>query len=376
MKLKTDQFKKLCATVLSAIDTGNKTQEITGILALESRDGYLYLNITNNEYYLSARFLPIEYEEIHASVKAALFLKLIADLDSEEIELKAFDTYISVNTKTGKYKVPYIFNNKELVKVTPIKIFNPMTTMAVDGDIWNSILLFNSKELVKTIWQKGELQKLFYIDQQGCITFTNGACVNNFMLPEPVRFLVGAKIVKLFRLFKGNTTKFTIGYDPAANNLIQTKITIETDDIVLTAITALNESVLLAKAGEDYVRGLANKVSPYSAVIEVAAFKKAVDRLLLFIPKEEQMKATAIFTCTADEISILGNGENTDIVKLEQGSMIDGEYKMKVGLFDLKLVLDSCAEQTITMNFGDRRMIVLTRQNIKNLLPEDSTFNG
>ena len=375
MKLKAEKFKKLCATVITAVESG-VAQKNAGVLTLETKGNYLYLNTAGTDYYLSARFLPEEFSDINVSVQASLFLKLIADLDSDEIELLAKDKYLSIKSSTGSFKVPYIFINDKPATLVPITINNPVTEMNIDGDILYSILQFNSKELIKTVWQKQELQKLFYVDQLGCITFTNGACINSFNLEKPVRFLLKDKIVKLFKLFKGTGVHFTLGYDDVENRLTQTKVSFETEDIVLTAITMLNESVLLVKAGEDQIRALGNKIFPYTLILDTEAMRRAINRLLLFVKKEDQLLSTAIISCNQDELSILGAGENTEVIKVGMGSIIDGEYKMRVQLYDLKLVFDSAVEPTITMSFGDRRVVALTRQNVKNLIPEDRHFNG
>ena len=375
MKLKAEKFKKLCATVITAVESG-VAQKNAGVLTLETKGNYLYLNTAGTDYYLSARFLPEEFSDINVSVQASLFLKLIADLDSDEIELLAKDKYLSIKSSTGSFKVPYIFINDKPATLVPITINNPVTEMNIDGDVLYSILQFNSKELVKTVWQKQELQKLFYVDQLGCITFTNGACINSFSLEKPVRFLLKDKIVKLFKLFNGTGVHFTLGYDDVENRLTQTKVSFETEDIVLTAITMLNESVLLVKAGEDQIRALGNKIFPYTLILDTEAMRRAINRLLLFVKKEDQLLSTAIISCNQDELSILGAGENTEVIKVGMGSIIDGEYKMRVQLYDLKLVFDSAAEPTITMSFGDRRVVALTRGNVKNLIPEDRYFNG
>ena len=375
MKLKAEKFKKLCATVITAVESG-VAQKNAGVLTLETKNNHLYLNTAGTDYYLSARFSPEEFSDINVSVQASLFLKLIADLDSDEIELLAKDKYLAIKSSTGSFKVPYIFVNDKPATLIPITINNPVTDMNIDGDVLYSILQFNSKELVKTVWQKQELQKLFYVDQLGCITFTNGACINSFNLEKPVRFLLKDKIVKLFKLFKGTGVHFTIGYDDVENRLTQTKVSFETEDIVLTAITMLNESTLLVKAGEEQIRALGNKIFPYTLILDTEAVRRAINRLLLFVKKEDQLLSTAIISCNQDELSILGAGENTEVIKVGAGSIIDGEYKMRVQLYDLKLVFDTAVEPTITMSFGDRRVIALTRSNVRNLIPEDRHFNG
>ena len=74
------------------------------------------------------------------------------------------------------------------------------------------------------------------MDEKGAITFTNGACVNSFTLEQPVKLLFNNRLVKLFKLFKDESVKFTIGYDPISDDIIQTKVRFATSDIIITAI--------------------------------------------------------------------------------------------------------------------------------------------
>ena len=119
------------------------------------------------------------------------------------------------------------FDNNEMLTLPPITILNKTLDMNISGEILNSILQYNSKELVKTSIAK-PIQKLYYLDQEGCITFTTGACVNNFVLEKPVKILLNNRLVKLFKLFKNSLVKFTLGYDAISESIVQTKVLFET----------------------------------------------------------------------------------------------------------------------------------------------------
>jgi hypothetical protein len=43
---------------------------------------------------------------------------------------------------------------------------------------------------------------------------------------------------------------------------------------------------------------------------------------------------------------------------------------MNINLFDIKLVLDSCKVDHITLNCGNHRSVVITRGTVANLIPE------
>ena len=85
---------------------------------------------------------------------------------------------------------------------------------------------------------------MFYIDHEGCLTFTTGACVNSFELEKPFALLLNSRLVNLFKLFKNTVVKFSLGYDAISETIIQTKVSFETDSIILTAVTGSDDKLL------------------------------------------------------------------------------------------------------------------------------------
>ena len=61
---------------------------------------------------------------------------------------------------------------------------------------------------------------------------------------------------------------------------------------------------------------------------------------------------------------------NTEVVTIENGSIISGEYDFSVNLIDLRLVLETCKTEHITLNCGNSRSVVITRGPVSNLIPE------
>ena len=75
MILQTKEFKQACSKILSAID--NSATGVTELVELCSSNNSLYLNVTNNEYYMSVVFpLTTVEENFKATVIDNLFLKL------------------------------------------------------------------------------------------------------------------------------------------------------------------------------------------------------------------------------------------------------------------------------------------------------------
>ena len=113
MIINSKEFQAVCKTVLNATDN-SELSTITVTLELKTVGNILYLSTTNKEYYCSIKF-PLEHEEeFRASVNATLFLKLIAAITSETIELTVANNALSIKAN-GNYKLPLIFEGEDLM---------------------------------------------------------------------------------------------------------------------------------------------------------------------------------------------------------------------------------------------------------------------
>lgn len=370
MIIKTGDFKKICTTVLSATDN-SEISTLTETLELKTVGTMLYLNVTNKEYYVSVAF-PLEHEEtFHAAVNANLFLKLIAAVTSDAIELNVQDNYLKVKAN-GDYKLPLIFENDALMQLPTIEIANPTLSMNISSDVLESIVNFNSKQLAIGTVAK-PVQKMFYVDQQGCLTFTSGACVNSFTLEQPMRILFNQRLVNLFKLFKGTMVDFTLGYDPISETIMQTKVTFKTPTITLSAITGCDDT-LLSQVPVEAIRRRANMEYPYSVVLNITDVSEAINRILLFSAgygSKENLKPYSTFEFKADKITLYDSKrENTEVINYQNGTSVTEDYNMTLDLLELKKILDGCSEQYITLNFGNNQAAVIVRNSIRNVLPE------
>jgi hypothetical protein len=393
MIINTKNFKNCCSKILAATDT-SEISTLTETLELKTIGRILYLNVTNREYYVSVKF-PLDHdEEFHATVNANMFLKLISQTTTEDIELAIVDNVLNVKAN-GSYQFPLIYDKDKLLELPEIIINNKTVEMGIDSDVLDSIAQYNSKELNKGSVAR-PVQKMYYIDEQGCITFTTGACVNSFSLEKPVKILLSNKIVKLFKLFKGATvhdvikateseeiTKkvqenyqnslihFTLGYDALSDDIMQTKVSFETNDVALTAIIACDD-VLLNSVPASAIRARANNNYPYSVTINKEALLGAIGRLLLFT-NDKKIRAYGEFEFNSESVVIRDiKKDNSETIKYDNVTNIyDGNsYKLFLDLMDFQVTLESCIEDDINLSFGDGKAVVLTRKNIKNIIPE------
>lgn len=368
MILATDDLKEVCNKILVAVDT-SEISKITETLEMIVVDQNLYISVTNREYYVQVRIYLGYDESFHATVNASLFLKLISKITTEDISLEVKDNYLQCKGN-GMYKIPLIFDGDKLLELPFIEIVNPTCEMFVEGSILKSILKYNSKELSKGIITH-PVQKQFYVDEQGAITFTTGACVNSFTLEKPVRLLINSKVVKLFKLFPDDEVRFTLGYDAISDKLIQTKVRFESSDIILTAILSCDDT-LLNSVPVKIIRNRADNIYPYSINISKEAFLQAVNRLLIFDNTGNIAQSIGFFEFEKDTVTIYDKFKvNSEVLSYaDTCAALEDSYKAKINLNDLKTTLETCNDQYLTLSFGDGKALVFSKANVKFVIPE------
>lgn len=374
MIIKTKDFKEAANKILLAADLDTNAAN----LELVARNSSLYLNVTNKEYYVSVKF-PLETEEtFRAVVDASLFLSLISGFTTETFSLDIKDNTVILGAGKSKYKVAMIYENENLMSLPVIAIQNKTVEMNISNDILMSILNVNSKELLKAKYLNvSELNKLYYIDEAGCFTFTNGSCLNAFSLEKPVKLLLNDRIVRLFKLFKDDV-QFSLGMDPIANGNVQTKIVMQTADTYLAAIITCDDT-LIARVQQpcEATKRYLSESYDHKLVLSTADLSAAINRLMSFTKnsKATSEKVNMAYLPTAmnienGELVIKDKFENYETVAIANESYSAGDYEMYVNLYDIKLVLDSCQTDHITLNCGNHRSIIITRGPVANLIPE------
>lgn len=368
MIINSEKLKNVSQKILTAVDS-NELSVLTETLELKTVDNILYMNVTNKEYYARIQLELNSVESFHATVNANLFLKLVAQITTSDIELSVTDSCLIVKGN-GTYKLPLIFDNDRLLELPEITINNKVKEFNISSDILDSILTYNSKELLRGTISK-PVQKLYYIDEQGAITFTSGACVNSFSLSEPVKILLNNRLVKLFKLFNEGDVKFTLGYDALSDEIIQTKVKFENKDISLTSIISCDDT-LLNSVPVSAIRNRANNNYEYSVSVDKNALLQTINRIMLFTASKNTVKPYSLIKFEESEMTIYDvDKDNKESVSYT--NTMNGQYEATLDLVDLKAVLENCSEQYINLNFGDHQAVILSRGNIKNVIPEVRT---
>ena len=370
MIIKTKDLQEVAKKALSAIDT-SISATITEVVELQSQGDSLTINITNNEYYVSSIIKTTSLENILATVNAKIFLGLVSKITTENIELSTSENTLVVKGN-GTYKLPFIFENDTLVRVNPINIQEVTCEFDLNTDVLKSILKYNSKEFLKSGLRKSTT-KLYYIDNEGAVTFTNGACINKFTLPKEVKFAVVEKFVKLFSLFDSESVKFKFGYNQATNMNVQAVFEMSNATTKLVAIIGDND-FLMKSVPTKAIRARANEFYPYSVVVDKNQLLEALDRISLFSQVDVYV-AYSHLVFTNDGLTIYDtkktNSEKIDYVSYTS-SDDEMNYSLLVASDDLKITLETCTSQYVTMNFGNELAVNIVYDSVINVMPECS----
>lgn len=366
MIIRSEELKKICSKILMAVDS-NSTSIFIETLSLYTSGKYLYLALTNREYFVKVRLNIQEEVEFNATVSAELFLKLISKITFETVEFIIKDNFLLVKSN-GSYRLPMIYDGDKLLELPEINIDNVTSTFNVDSAILSSISNYNSRELAKKAVTASPVQKMYYIDNKGCITFTSGACVNKFTLPTTVKFLLNDKIVKLFKLFTEESVNVNYGNDTLSNGVVQSKIKLKTDSVELTAIINSDEN-MINSVPESAIRQRAFDNYNYSVVINKKSILDAVDRILLF--SETPLSSYGKLIFNKDKVCLSNEREdNSESIYYENNLENDIDYTAIFDLTDLRLIISGVKSDYITLNFGNGQAAVLIENNIYNIIPE------
>lgn len=373
MIIRTEDLKSLCSKILFATSSVNDFSELTDILQLKTEGRYLHLCVTNNEYFVDVKLDTFEEDNFNATISAGAFLKLISNTSSESVELNVNGNVLEV-VCDGRYSVPIITDDSDeqkMIELPRLSITNVTKTIDVDASVLNSILNYNTREITKGI-VGNQVQRMYYIDEHGAITFSSGACVNSFELGTPVSVLLPSKVVKLFKLFKDGNVIFKIGYDSidGSDTFTQMKVSFENEQVSVVAVLPLGDT-LLNSVPVEAIRNRAFDSYDFSVVFRRESLLNAINRLSIFSSLDQDI-VPYVFEFSTDYVTI-SNKNKTNMEDVYYSNEVKSlGYECKVFLFDLKSALEAYKNEYVTVKFGNGKAIVLVHDNIYNIIPECS----
>ena len=372
MIIRTELLQDSCAKILNAVDS-NVLSAVTETLEIKASNNVFTMAVTNREYFVEIK-MPIEVsDELHATVNANLFLKLIAKITSETIELTTNGNSLHIKCN-GDYKIPLIYDGEALMELPRINIEQVNESFDVDSAVLRSIVNYNSKELQKGTISK-PVQRLYYIDNQGAVTFTTGACINKFEIDMSSKLLLNDKLVKLFKLFKDTKVKMTVGHNPLNEDTVATVVMFEAPNISISAVLNCDDSMVV-NFPVDGIRGRAEAVYPHTVSINKDIMTQAIDRLMLFSQAASKSDLSLSIVKMVFDANGVTVSDRMDINKEEVGYSKAAEgiesYVAYIDSSDLTKTLASCTNQFVTFNFGNTQAFVLSEGMIRWVIPECS----
>ena len=360
MLIKTKIIQEKCKLIAQAIDTTNP------VIKIEAKNNKLYLCVRGNEYYVKIT-TDIDSDEVFDYVvEAKLFLNLVSNIDDEYFEIKQEQNNIKILTNNGKYKLPIVYENDNNIEINEIKLDNVTVNFTFPADALHSINKVNSKEIQKYKQAiSNPIQRLYYITNTGCFTFTSGSCLNEFDLPKPVEFLAPEKLVKLFMLFNSDP-EFELGYD-VIKNYTEAKVILKTDSVYLGYIID-NDDSLLNKIKGPYLatKKYINENYLINAVISVDSLISTINRFCIFNDIEDSINIRV----SKNNFIVIDCAENSEKIQIENSSKIQVDYDLRLKLKDIKFAIDNREGGYITLNCGNNRSVVINKGKIYNIIPE------
>lgn len=368
MVLKTKELQDVCRLILDAVDS-SAAGVVAETLELKASGRELRLSVTNREYYVAASLPLADDVEMDATVSADLFLGLISKVTTGDVELTASGRSLSVQAN-GSYSLPLIYEGDRMVSVPEIPLGEATTSFDVPTDVFRKLTKYNCKELLKSGLRQ-PIQKMFYIDEKGAITFTSGACVTSFALEKPIRLVMNEKTVRLLKLFKGKSATLSLGMSATPSGRPQAKVRFEDGSVTLTAILPADDP-RMGVVPVEAIRAKATARSEYSASVDKDALLAAMKRLSLFVKKDIDAPVTYL-EFSADEVKAYDPRKaNCEPMPLAEtiNNMPDEGYSCSFVTKDLELTLSSCDERYVTLGFGDGKTMIVSRPGVCNIVPE------
>ena len=370
MQIKTKEFQEACKKILGALDTDYSSDYGGGFssegdaLELKEENGTLLMKVSNGTYCVGIRVDSDVDKGFHATIDGKTFLALVARITTDSIIMETDGDSLRV-VANGKYKFPFRYLGEDMLSFSDIDIGNVSAEFPIDGSVLLSIVSDNSKEIAKKKATR-PVQMLYYVDDKGCITYTNvSACINNFSLPAPARMFVSQKVVKLFRLFHAGDVLFRIGHRELGD-VVQTRVSFVQDGVSISAIMPGNEE-LFDSIPLDRLRECASKNFSAWASFDSAELARAIDRLSVFTKDRTVETSTLAFSDGKAVLSEEFQG-NSEEISVQEGEGFDGMI-IRFSIDNIKSILQGIGSKRVKFSFDkDSSLFLVSYDGITNVV--------
>lgn len=366
--LKTNIIKDLTSKINKGIE-GEKTVRVSELLELEVINDKLILSVTNTQFYLSIELSNQvnSVDSLHVTIDADTFIKLVSKTTTDEIILDTKDGNL-LYKGNGEYIFPLELDQNGEIKTLPKIEINPQSTFDIMGDTLYSIYSFGSHELVNDV-PVDAVQKYYYVDNLGAITYTESPYLNNFNLPVPFRALINDRLAQLFSLFRNK--RVSVGISKEVNDgLYQNKISFTCENLSL--VSYLPDDSIINKYPANECRQLQSNPYPGKVTINRALLADALDRLNIFSVKDGNvvLKKAGKINFTNDGLEIISivdkNKEFIPYVNKDNYY----SYSCYMNLSQLQRHAKANSEVNIEVNYGNDLSIMFTKDNYAQIIVE------
>lgn len=366
--LKTNIIKDLTSKINKGIE-GERTVRVSELLELEVINDKLILSVTNTQFYLSIELSNQvnSADTLHVTIDADTFIKLVSKTTTDEIILDTKDGNL-LYKGNGEYIFPLELDQNGEIKTLPKIEINPQSTFDIMGDTLYSIYSFGSHELVNDV-PVDAVQKYYYVDNLGAITYTESPYLNNFNLPVPFRALINDRLAQLFSLFRNK--RVSVGISKEVNDgLYQNKISFTCENLSL--VSYLPDDSIINKYPANECRQLQSNPYPGKVTINRALLADALDRLNIFSVKDGNVvlkKAGKInFTNDGLEITSIVDKNKEFIPYVNKDNYYS--YSCYMNLSQLQRHAKANSEVNIEVNYGNDLSIMFTKDNYAQIIVE------
>ena len=368
IKIKTSLIKDLTNKINKGIE-GERTVRISELLELSVINNKLVLAVTNTQFYLTIELASglQATDDLHVTIDADTFIKLISKTTTDEITL-AEENGNLLFKGNGEYIFPLELDKDGNIKTLPKIDINETQTFEISGDTLYSIYSFGSNELVNDVPVEA-IQKYYYVDNLGAITYTESPYLNNFKLNSNFQILINDRLAQLFSLFRGQ--KVTVGLSKEFNNnLYQNKISLTSGSIRL--VSYLPDDTMVNKYPYNECRHLQENPYPGKITINRILLANALDRLNIFSVKDGNViyKKAGKLNFTVDGLEITSvMDKNKELIPYESKPQYYA-YSCYMNLAQLQRHAKANNENNIEINYGNDLCIMFSKDNYNQIIVE------
>lgn len=331
-------------------------------LEIVAKGATLEFIIGNSEYVQKISMPNLDpSSNFDVSIDSTTFFNLLNKTTTETIELSVVDKNLYF-VGNGTFIIPVIYVDSEMYHVTDIPVENVTISTTISYEILESIITYNAKQFERDMGVDA-IQKLYYLDNQGAITFSSGAVVCQFDLSEPIQLLLKPIVSKLFRNFKlskSDSIKLEVGHR-LVGNLTYPVLHMQDDVYSLTIVCPLES--LINNYPFAKIRERAFKDLGHEAVVNISNLSDCLDRFRIFTSGILFMEMTPI------GIKIY-SGSNEEVVLFENQISLNEPYKLSINLEYFYSVLKALPYKFMKLRFGDHVSLTTITQNIYHVIPE------